>query len=209
MYEGKDLLVASTMGLVVYDTVMFQKLEPAHPPLALEVPMNDEAWLIRNAPPWMEMFESAKPMATSRIYEELPSYVNLAGMRRVERPDFAAIAATALREQNALSLFSVDGKLWMRTANVLRSRARDVPTLGGDPASMKIGADGYNEWRAIAQGTVLRFRIPDRGRVVITAADTVLYDSLVDGSEVYAPAGTYVFFAGARGDTLGITKIAP
>ena len=128
-YGGKDLLVASTMGLVVYDAVMFQKLEPAEPPLAVEVPMNDETWLIRNAPPWMEMFESAKPMATSRIYEELPGYVNLEGVRRVVRPDFAAIAATALRDQNDLALFSVEGKAWMRTANVLRSRARDVAQI--------------------------------------------------------------------------------
>jgi hypothetical protein len=71
-----------------------------------------------------------------------------------------------------------------------------------------IGADGYNEWRAVARGAVLRFRIPARGRVVITAADTVLHDSLVDGNEAYAPAGSYVFFAGARGDTLRITEDA-
>ena len=208
-YGAKDLLVASTMGLVVYDTVMFQKLEPAEPPLAVEVPMNDETWLIRNAPPWMEMFESAKPMATSRIYEELPGYVNLEGVRRVVRPDFAAIAATALRDQNDLALFSVEGKAWMRTANVLRSRARDVAQIAPDTDTVTIGPDGYNEWRAVARAAVLRFRIPDRGRVVIAAADTVLHDSLVDGNEAYAPAGSYVFFAGARGDTLRITEAAP
>jgi hypothetical protein len=208
-YGGKDLLVSSTMGLVVYDAVMSQKLEPAQPPLALGVPMNEEAWLIRNAPPWMEMFESAKPMATSRTYEELPGYVNLDGVRRVARSDFATAAATTLRDQNDLASFSVEGKVWMRAANVLRSRARDIPTLGAGHDSMKIGSDGHNEWRAVANATVLRFRIPDRGRVVITAADSVLFDSLVDGDEAYAPQGSYVFFAGARGDALGITEIAP
>ena len=201
--------MASTMGLVVYDAVIFQKLEPAEPPLALEVPMNDETWLVRNAPPWMEMFESAKPMATSHIYEELPGYVNLEGLRRVVRSDFAAVAAAALRDQNDLALFSVEGKVWVRTANVLRSRARDVAQLGRDTTTVTIGHDGYNEWRAVARGAVLRFRIPDRGRVVITAADTVLHDSLVDGDEAYAPAGSYVFFAGARGDTLRITQAEP
>ena len=208
-YDGKDLLVASTMGLVVNDAVMFQKLEPAEPPLAVEVPMNDETWLIRNAPPWMEMFESAKPMATSHLYEELPGYVSLEGVRRVVRSDFASIAATALREQNDLMLFAVEGKVWMRTANVIRSRARDVAQLARDTTTVTIGPDGYNEWRAVARGAVLRFRIPDRGRVVITAADTVVHDSLVDGNEAYAPAGSYVFFAGARGDTLRITEATP
>jgi len=208
-YDGKDLLVASTMGLVVNDAVMFQKLEPAEPPLAVEVPMNDETWLIRNAPPWMEMFESAKPMATSHLYEELPGYVSLEGVRRVVRSDFASIAATALREQNDLMLFAVEGKVWMRTANVIRSRARDVAQLARDTTTVTIGPDGYNEWRAVARGSVLRFRMPDRGRVVITAADTVIHDSLVDGNEAYAPAGSYVFFAGARGDTLRITEATP
>jgi len=208
-YDGKDLLVASTMGLVVNDAVMFQKLEPAEPPLAVEVPMNDETWLIRNAPPWMEMFESAKPMATSHLYEELPGYVSLEGVRRVVRSDFASIAATALREQNDLMLFAVEGKVWMRTANVIRSRARDVAQLARDTTTVTIGPGGYNEWRAVARGAVLRFRIPDRGRVVITAADTVVHDSLVDGNEAYAPAGSYVFFAGVRGDTLRITEATP
>jgi CubicO group peptidase (beta-lactamase class C family) len=208
--QGQDLLVASTMGLVVYDTVMFQKLAPADPPLALEVPMDGEAWLVRNAPPWMELFESAKPMATSRTYQELPGYVNLDGVRKIERPDFAGIAATALREQSDIALFHVDGKVWMRTANLLRSRARDVPALTSGSASMTIGPDGYNEWRAVAQGTILRFRMPGaRARVIIAAADAVLHDSLVDGNEAYAPAGSYVFFAGAPGDTLRVTEIAP
>jgi hypothetical protein len=75
---------------------------------------------------------------------------------------------------------------------------------------MTIGPDGYNEWRAVAQGTILRFRMPGaRARVIIAAADAVLHDSLVDGNEAYAPAGSYVFFAGAPGDTLRVTEIAP
>jgi hypothetical protein len=74
---------------------------------------------------------------------------------------------------------------------------------------MTIGSDGYNEWRAVAQGAVLRLGPSGtHTRAVVAAADTVLYDSLVDGNEVYAPAGSYLFFAGVPGDTLHVTAIS-
>jgi hypothetical protein len=38
-----------------------------------------------------------------------------------------------------------------------------------------------------------------RSRVIVAASDTVLHDSLVDGNELYAPAGSYVFFAASPG----------
>lgn len=208
-HDGVDLLVAGTTGLVVYDTIVFQKLAPVQAPLALDVPMDGESWLIRNAPPWMEMFESAKPMATSRTYPDLPGYVNLEGVRRIERADFAAIAATALRDQSSLALVTIDGKVGVRTANVLRSRASDAPPLGSTPAAVRIGAGGYNEWRAVTEGMALLFAPPAGGRVVIAAADSVIHDSLVDGNEAYAPAGSFVFFAGAPGAVFRVTVRAP
>ena len=52
---------------------------------------------------------------------------------------------------------------------------------------------------------VLGFTLPARGRILVLAPDAaVLYDSRVDGPDVYAPAGSYVFFAGVAGDTFHI-----
>jgi CubicO group peptidase (beta-lactamase class C family) len=207
--QGVDLMVANTRGLIAYDTVTYQKIEPSRAPPTLAMSLPDEPWLIRNAPAWVEMSESAKPMLTSRSYKALPGYVNLDGLRRIERADLARVAATALRDQSDLALVPVDGRLWMRTANLLRSPARDVPPLPSGSTAMTIGSDGYNEWRAVAQGAVLRLGPSGtHTRAVVAAADTVLYDSLVDGNEVYAPAGSYLFFAGVPGDTLHVTAIS-
>ena len=35
--------------------------------------------------------------------------------------------------------------------------------------------------------------------------DATLYDSIVDGGAVYAPADSYIFFAGAAGDGFRVT----
>lgn len=206
--QGKDVMVANTTGLIAYDAAVFQKLEPVRRPPALKAPMHDVPWLIRNVPASVEAFEGTRPMLTSHTYKELPGYVDFDGVRRIERGDFAGIAATALRDQSDLALVSVDGKLWMRTANVLRSPAREAPKLDAGPAAVTIGPAGYNEWRAVDRGAALRFVPPDaRGRVIVAAGDKVVHDNLVDGNEVFVPAGSYVFFAGVPGQAFGVVEI--
>ena len=206
--QGKDVVVLNNVGLVSYDEVMFQKLEPVRLPLTMQLPMHDEPWLIRNVPASFEVFEGTRPMMTSHTYKELPGYVDFDGVRKIERADFAGIAATAIRDQSDLALVPVDGKLWMSLANVLRSPARDAPKLEAGSTSVTIGPAGYNEWRAVDKGVALRFVLPDaRSRVIVAASDTVVHDSLVDGHEVFAPAGSYVFFAGRPGQTFGVSEI--
>jgi hypothetical protein len=96
----------------------------------------------------------------------------------------------------------------MRNANVLRSPARDAAKLQTGTTTVTIGRAGYNEWRAVDRGAVLRFVLPDaRSRVIVAASHTVVHDSLVDGDEVYAPAGSYVFFAGSPGQAFGVSEI--
>lgn len=93
----------------------------------------------------------------------------------------------------------------MRTGNILRSNAPSAPRLDTGSASVTIGRAGFNEWRAVGRGAALRFALPEsRGRVIVVTRDAVLYDSRVDGNEVYAPAGSYVFFAGVAGDTFRV-----
>jgi CubicO group peptidase (beta-lactamase class C family) len=204
---GQDFIVASVVGLTGFDTVVFQKLEPVHQPLALGAPMRDELWLIRNAPRSMELFEDQNVMVTSHSYDELPGYVDFKGVRKIERADYAGMAATMLRDQTDLALVPGDGGTWVRTGHILRSAATAAPRLDIG-AAVTIGGAGFNEWRAVGQGAALRFVLPDnRGRVIVVTPDSVLHDNLVDGNDVYAPAGSYIFFAGAAGDTFGIHEI--
>lgn len=96
--------MANIVSLTGYDTLVFQKLEPIRRPLTLSAPMQDELWLIRNAPPSVEVFEDLKLMVTSHSYKEMPGYVDFDGVRRIERDDFAATVATTLRDQTDLAL---------------------------------------------------------------------------------------------------------
>lgn len=74
-------------------------------------------------------------------------------------------------------------------------------------ASVTIGRAGFSEWRAVGGGAALQFALPgSRGRVIVVTRYAVLYDSLVDGNEVYAPAGSFVFFAGVAGDTFRVSE---
>ncbi len=205
---GNDFIVANIVGLTGYDTVVFQKLAPVRRPLVLRVPMKDEPWLIRNAPASVEVFEDLKLIATSKRYPDLPGYVDLDGVRRIVRDDFAAVAATALRDQTDLALVRGEDGTWVRAGHVLRSAARAAPALVDADTSVTIGRAGFNEWHAVSKGAVLRFQLPaSGGRVVVATRDGLLHDSLLDGNEAYAPAGSYVFVAGAAGDRFRISVI--
>ena len=75
--------------------------------------------------------------------------------------------------------------------------------------SVTIGAAGDNEWTKLGTGAILSFARPDKGRIVVLKPmdddSKVLFDSIVDSGDVYAPEGSFVFCAGKPGDAFGIT----
>ena len=203
--SGTDFVAAHVRGITGYHILVAQKLEAIRQPVRLRAPMQDELWLIRNAPPSVELLaEFPKPIVISSTHKELPGYVDFGGIRRIERADFATMAGTAVRDQTDLALVPGKGGPWVRTGHVLRSAARTAPGLATGAASVTIGDDNLNEWRAVGTGAVLGFTLPARGRILVLIREAVLYDSRVDGNDVYAPAGSYVFFAGVAGDTFHI-----
>ena len=202
---GIDFIAANVRGITGYHMVVAQKLPAIRQPRRLRAPMQDESWLIRNLPASVAIGEGfPTPIVISQSHEALPGYVDFGGVRRIERADLATMAATAVRDQTDLTLVAGQGGPWVRTAYVLRSSARSAPRLPTGAASVTIGDDGLNEWRAVGTGAVLGFTLPAKGRVLLVTRDAVLYDSRVDGAEVYAPAGSYVFFAGVAGDTFHV-----
>jgi hypothetical protein len=107
--SGTDFIAANVRGLTGYHIVVAQKLQAIRRPLRLQGPMQDELWLIRNAPASVELLEEfPKPIVISSSHKELPGYVDFAGIRRIERADFATMAATAVRDQTDLAF--VPGK---------------------------------------------------------------------------------------------------
>ena len=201
--DGIDFIVQSPAGLTGGDQVTLQKLEPVLNPQRLQPVLRDAVWLMRNAPAAVEVFDF-NLLQPLKSYEELPGYVDFRGVRRIERPDFAAMAATAIRDQSDLDFVEVKGGGLMRTGHYLWSPARTAGRLPMTPSIVTIGADGFNEWRAVDTGGVLGFILPAKGRVIVVTQGATLYDSIVDSGAVHAPAGSYVFFAGATGDVFQV-----
>ncbi len=202
--DGIDFIAQSPAGLTGGDLVTLQKLEPVLNPQQLQPALRDAFWLMRNAPAAVEVLDF-NLLEALKSYEELPGYVDFRGVRRIERPDFAAMAGSALRDQTDLALIdNRDGGL-LRTGHLLWSAARTAGRLPKAPSTITIGTDGFNEWRAVDAGGVLNFTLPAKGRVIVVTPDATLYDSIVDRGAVYAPTGSYVFFAGAAGDSFQVT----
>ena len=202
--DGIDFIVQIPAGLTGGDLVTLQKLEPVLNPQRLQPALRDAVWLMRNAPAAVEVLDF-NLLEALKSYEELPGYVDFRGVRRIERPDFAAMAATALRDQSDLEFIEGKGGGLLRTGHYLWSPARTAGRLPVAPSTVTIGADGFNEWRAVDAGGVLNFTLPAKGRVIVVTPDATLYDSIVDRGAVYAPTGSYVFFAGAAGDSFQVT----
>lgn len=77
----------------------------------------------------------------------------------IERPDFAAMAGTALRDQPDLDFAESKGGGFMRTGHYV-SAAGTAGRLPLAPSTVTIGADGFNEWRAVEAGGVLNLNYP-------------------------------------------------
>ena len=161
-------------------------------------------WLIRNAPASVGFSGVSETDRDLEQPQGAAGYGTSLASAGIERADFATMAATAVRDQTGLALVPGKGSPWVRTGHGLRSSARAAPRLAPGAASVTIGDDNFNEWRAVGTGAVLGFTLPARGRILVLTRDAVLYDSRVDGNAVYAPAGSYVFFAGVAGDTFHI-----
>jgi CubicO group peptidase (beta-lactamase class C family) len=202
--DGIDFIATNVVSLTGGDSVMLQKLDPVQNPPRLQVPQQDDLWLLRNAPAAVEAldFKLAQRLTT---FDELPGYVDFNGVRRVERSDFAAVAGTALRDQTDLEVINGSDDYSLRTGHLLWSSARRFGQLPAGSSTISIGAGGFNEWRALNAGAMLGFALPAKGRIMVVSPDATLYDSIVDGGAVYAPAGSYIFFAGAVGEVFRVT----
>jgi CubicO group peptidase (beta-lactamase class C family) len=199
--DGKTFIVSHGFKTYEFDVLVYQKLEAIRKPTRLKANMQGKVWLLRNASPYIQAPVTA---ISSSIYKELPGYVDFMGIKKIERADFAGIAATAFRDQTELFIFSKNGKTWAKSGIFLFSTADGIPKVKDDATSVKIGDDNYNEWLTLEKGAVLSFEKPEGGRVIVSTQEAVLFDSVLDSGEIYAPAGSYVFCAGTAGDVFRV-----
>lgn len=201
---GTRYFVRSDVPLYGVDLVQFQKVDPPADPRRLGAEIDGRTWLIRNVSPQAQILEDFC-VVTSSLYPELPGYVNFCGVLRVESADFASVAATAFRDQMELRLVREGDETRAKLSCFVFSPADGFPAVAAGENRLAVGPDGANQWMRMEEETVLDLSVPEGGRaLVLVKGESPLYDSLVDDGEVYAPAGSYLFFAGSPGDVLEV-----
>jgi CubicO group peptidase (beta-lactamase class C family) len=199
---GNIYLVSPPFG-----DVRFQKVAVPENPARLRIDIDAKKWLRRNAKAYESESDSDSHIIKSVQIVAAPGYIDFGGIKKVEGPDFARIAATAFRDQSDLRLFDKDGVTWARLYDMLYSPASPTQALVLGANSVTIGAEGNNEWLVLDEGSILSFQAPAAGRILVFSPDNkLLYCSTIDSGEVYAPADSYVELAGYVGDTFIVTS---
>lgn len=199
---GVTYIVSRRTAKFKVDAPRYQKLEKIKDPVSLRTDIKGKRWLMRNLKP--EVQRSMVAITVSNIYKCLPGYVDIMGVKKIETPDFAGMAATSFRDQTQLRLFENKGETWMKIASFLFSPADGARKLVPGVNRVVVKAEGYNEWLRMEKCAILKFKNPEKGRIIVVDGDETLYDSIVDGREVYAPAGSFIFCAGKAGDMFRI-----
>ena len=201
--EGEEaFLIADRVPGYGVSAVAFQRLPQIEVPKRLSFEVDGTLWLVRNILPSAQIVSGILTARTSES-AELPGYAYAFGLQRVEDFGYTSIAATAFRDQSTVRFFRKSGKVRMKSGIFLFSQADEATDLAEGENEVLIGEEGENEWRRAGSNMILSFAAPDKGRVVAVAPgndEILLYDSVVDGGEFYAPEGTLLFFAAAPGD---------
>lgn len=183
------------------DMIRFEKLDPVAVPKNLEIDMDGRLWVRRNAESFEGVPLSGTHLIQSYTIEVLPGYVYFEGVKRVDSPRFAGMPAKAVRDLKELTLFDMDGEIWVWDADMLYSPAVHVRVLEPAPTTVTIGSNGYSEWLRVGADTVLDCDMPEEGRMIVFSVDgSPIYDSIVDDGEVSVPEASFVELIGKPGD---------
>ncbi|MGV8118353.1 MAG: serine hydrolase domain-containing protein [Candidatus Xenobiia bacterium LiM19] len=200
--EGRSYLVLHRLPDYGVDMLLYQKLDRIREPLSLRTAMDEKVWLVKNAKP--HVLAGSIRLLTSYLYKDLAGYIDFGGIKKIESPTFAGIAATCFRDQTELYLINRKGQWWAKAGNDLFSTADSAGKAVSGVNTVTIGADNYNEWLKIEKGAILSFERPEEGRIIVLNDDNVLFDSIVDTDEIFAPGGSFVFCAASAGSVFKI-----
>ena len=211
--DGATYIVSRKIPDSGIDMLKYQKLEEIKNPVSPGTDVKAKKWLFRNLKP--EAQRALVAITVTNTYKCLPGYVDVMGIKKIDSPDHAGMAATSFRDQTEMRLFENNGETWLRLASFLLSTADGARKLIDGANRVVIKPEGYNEWLKVEKGAMLKFEKPYKGRIVVINDDDTLYDSIVDSAEyfgpgrepcaqpphsVYAPEGSFIFFAGIAGD---------
>lgn len=207
--KNKDTSYFVEKKIPVYgvDVIMFQSIGKIEHPVKLSEDINGKLWLMRNSQPYVELFSDILA-SRSFTYKALPGYLTFFNPMKIDKPDFADTAAFSFRDQTNMKLTRRDGKLWIKASQFEFSDESSAAVVAPGNNKVVIGADGYNEWLKVGKGSVLSFKKPENGRIILITEgeeDPMPYDSITNSGDVYAPADSLVFLAGSPGDEFTVT----
>ena len=201
-FGGSQYLVAHKIKTYGVDSIVYQKLGENKNGVAFKKDISGNRWLVRNEKPYI--LAKAVGVGKAEFYKELPGYVNFAGLKKIETPEYASIAGRAFRDQSELRLIDMNGETWLKMGYNLLSPAESVRKLIPGVNRVVIKTENYNEWLRVGKGAIVSFEKPSQGRIIVTTDDEAIYDSVTDKDEFYAPEGSFIFFAGTAGDVFKV-----
>ena len=203
---GRDYFVRH-MPLFSADAIRGEKLAVVANPIEIGTAVDNRVWLRRNAKAYEGKLFFEAYVVTSRLIKDLPGYVEFLGTKKVETPSSLGYAIHSMRDLTEVTIKQHDGTTWAWVSGLLFTSADSAAELAKDDRIVVIGSEGYNEWLRIPADTILTFRAPEKGRVMIfSSGGEPLYDNVIDHArKMFAPAGSFVAVAGNPGDIFELT----
>ena len=203
--DQKQYLVKSS-GM---DVILVEKIVPLAAPVQLSSKITQPLWLRRNVEPYEGSLMVGQHMELLRQIDSLPGYVDFGGLKKVVSPTVAGVCLASVRDASELEFFEKDGRYWAWLSGFEYMPGDLAQPLASVTDTVLLGRDGYNEWRKVVAAGILETVRPQGGRIILFSPDgAVLSDSVWGNEAVYAPAGSFLEFAGASGDRFSV-KITP
>ena len=183
------------------DVILVEKIVPLTAPVQLSPNVTQALWLRRNVQPYEGSLMVGQHMETLRQIELLPGYVDFGGLKRIVSPTAAGVSLASVRDASEVEFFEKNGRYWAWLSGFEYMPGDLARPLENATDTIRLGREGYNEWRKVVAAGIIETVRPQGGRVILFSPDgAVLSDSVWGNEAVYAPAGSFLEFAGASGD---------
>ena len=126
----------------------------------------------------------------------------------LKSPTDTRLSFSYLRDQPEFHILSVQGETLLHNYGYDYADASALPIASiGD--TIRIDPDGQNKAFRSGADALIRFSIPEGGRIaVFNPGLSLLYDSLTSAShEVHAQTGSYILAIGKQGDEFGLNPV--
>jgi hypothetical protein len=197
--EGANLIINASL----VDIIKFQRIEPLINPGKLKLDLTGTVWLRRNVEPYEARMSVDNHLVKPHQLTALPGYVDFLGIKKIDSLESAGISLKTVRDASELQFFDRAGETWAWVSGMTYMPEKLAKNLTSGTTSVTIIEKGVNEWFKTEKDTLLSFSKPENSRIIlISPEDTILYDSVVDNGEVFAPAGSWLELAGTAGNVI-------